>query len=363
MDTTTTTSNETQIEAQLETQPEMQLEMQTKIQIQNESGNHKQDSTEVIKTLPLWVEFFEDLKLVRGRSGNTIQAYRRDLELWAQYRDKSFGIEKNILGFFEFMKKHQLSTRSQARVISSIRSYYKFTESRGLKAPELRELRPPKVKAGLPKPLSVEEFEALYKACQLQGVDGEISDVELARSVRNQLTLIMLFGSGCRVTELIQLDLSDYHPVDKHLKIIGKGNKERLVPITEAVVEALDNYLTHYRQKLLKVTKDSTATDSVENAILINDRGHRPSRVDIWRWLAAWSEKAGFAEPIHPHRFRHGCATSLLENGADLRSIQMLLGHSSLQTTQVYTNVSQGHLRETIDEHHPLSDVSKSFDF
>lgn len=350
----------------------------------SDSSSKELNVAEILKVLPLWVDFFQDLKLVRGRSENTIQAYRRDLELWAKYRDKNLIIDKNILGFFEFMKRQGLSTRSQARVISSIRTYYKFAESQGVSSPELRDLKPPKVKAGLPKPLTLEEFESLFKACQVgeynliedSDLKIEINLMNQAKTIRNQLTLIMLFGSGCRVSELIQLNLSDYHPIEKHLKILGKGGKERLVPINDTVVEALDNYLSSYRQLLLKINKNlksdvnsseknTSLTENVlalnqeifnEESIIINDRGHRPSRVDIWRWLAAWSEKAGFSEPINPHRFRHGCATSLLENGADLRSIQMLLGHSSLQTTQVYTNVSQGHLRETIDQHHPLSE-------
>jgi integrase/recombinase XerD len=99
--------------------------------------------------------------------------------------------------------------------------------------------------------------------------------------------------------------------------------------------------------------------DEPTPAILINDRGHRPSRVDVWRWLAAWSAKAGFPEPVSPHRFRHGCATALLESGADLRSIQMLLGHASIQTTQIYTNVTTGTVAKTVDEHHPLSHLEK----
>lgn len=288
-----------------------------------------------MELLPLWVEFFEDLQHVRGRSQNTVMAYRRDLELFAQYKEK----ENSITGFYEFMKKHKLSPRSQARVISSLRTYYKFCESRGEAAPELRELRPPKVKVGLPKALSLEEFEKLLKASQIE---------DISKTKRNQLTLMLLFGLGCRVSELIQLNLEDYNETDRWLKILGKGNKERLVPLTDQLAGQLNDYIQNFRQDLLK-EKSST--------LLVNDRGHRPSRVDIWRWLAAWSHRAGFEEPVGPHRFRHGCATALLENGADLRSIQMLLGHSSIQTTQIYTNVTTQNLVKTVDEHHPLSQI------
>ncbi len=288
-----------------------------------------------MELLPLWVEFFEDLQNVRGRSQNTVMAYRRDLELFAQYREK----ESSISGFYEFMKKNKLSPRSQARVISSLRTYFKFCESRGQKSPELRELRPPKVKLGLPKALSFAEFEKLLKACQVE---------DSSRTQRNQLTLMLLFGLGCRVSELIALNLEDYNETDRWLKILGKGNKERLVPMTDQLAQQMRQYLQTARANL---AKDSTG------ALLINDRGHRPSRVDIWRWLAAWSARAGFDEPVGPHRFRHGCATALLESGADLRSIQVLLGHSSIQTTQIYTNVTTQNLVKTVDEHHPLSDL------
>lgn len=285
--------------------------------------------------LVLWVEFFEDLEHVRGRSLNTVMAYRRDLELWIEYRQKNSG----ILPFYDFMKKQGLSTRSQARVISSLRTYYKFIEANGHDAPELRELKTPKLKTSLPKVLSSEDFFKLLNASQVEVPE---------KTLRNQLVLLFLYGLGCRVSELVGLNLHDYSASAKWVKIVGKGNKERIVPLTDTLASHLDQYLKTARSTLLKESSQS---------ILVNDRGHRPSRVDIWRWLAQWSKVAGFAEPVNPHRFRHGCATVLLENGADLRSIQMILGHSSLQTTQIYTQVSSTKMKQVIDEHHPLSSV------
>jgi len=287
--------------------------------------------------LELWVEFFEDLEQIRGRSRNTVMAYRRDLELYEEYISKS----RNLSGFYEFMKKRKLSPRSQARVISSLRTYFKFIESRGKKAPELRELKAPKVKVGLPRILTPEEFRRLYAACETD---------EPARTARNQITLLLLYGLGCRVSELIGLNLQDYHEADRWLAVLGKGNKERAVPLTEHLNSELKAYIESARPKLIR-----HATSS----ILINDRGRRPSRVDIWRWLAAWSAKAGFDEPVNPHRFRHGCATALLEAGADLRSIQMLLVHASIQTTQIYTSVTTRNLTDTIEQHHPLAQLKE----
>lgn len=285
--------------------------------------------------LPLWIDFFDELQNVRGRSQNTVMAYRRDLELYIEHTKTS----KSVASFYEFMKKHKLSTRSQARVISSLRTYFKFCESRGHKCPELRELKPPKVKVGLPKVLTPQEFQQLFDAAE--GGDA-------MKTARNQLTLLFLYGLGCRVSELISLNVSDFNATDRWVKVMGKGNKERLVPLTEKLAAELTRYLQESRPSLVKENSPS---------ILINDRGHRPSRVDVWRWLAAWSLRAGFPEPVNPHRFRHGCATALLEGGADLRSIQMLLGHASIQTTQIYTSVTTNTMTRAIEEHHPLSQL------
>jgi integrase/recombinase XerD len=287
--------------------------------------------------LPQWVEFFDDLTHIRGRSHNTVLAYRRDLELYDEYLKETPSAD--MAGFYGFMRKKKLSTRSQARVISSLRTYFKFCESRGGKADELRELRPPKVKAGLPKVLTVDEFKALLQACLVENP---------FRAARNQITLLLLFGVGCRVSELIGLNLNDFNEVEGWLSITGKGGKQRIVPVTQVLVQELKTYLRDVRPQLLKESVDS---------ILINDRGHRPSRVDIWRWLAAWSAKAGFKDAVSPHKFRHGCATALLESGADLKTIQMILGHASLQTTQIYTSVTTQRLVDTVAKFHPLAKI------
>lgn len=287
--------------------------------------------------LPLWVEFFDDLENVRGRSRNTVLAYRRDLELYSDFHNTA----KPVVAFYGFMKEHGLSERSQARVISSLRTYFKFCEENKVAAPELRELRPPKVKAKLPKVLTEDEFKKLFASCELNDSN---------RTLRNRITLLLLFGLGCRVSELIALNLEDLNETQSSLTVTGKGQKQRLVPVSAGLLNDLKNYIRDVRPELVKDTTHS---------IIINDRGHRPSRVDIWRWLSAWSAKAGFSEPVSPHQFRHGCATALLESGADLRSIQMLLGHSSLQTTQIYTAVSTNKKSKTIEEHHPLSKMKE----
>ncbi len=301
------------------------------------SSNHTH-----IMNLPFWVEFFEDLQHVRGRSLNTVMAYRRDLELWALYQTAPGVTSLSVMGFYDFMKKQKLSVRSQARVISSLRTYFKFAESRGHEAPQLRELRPPKVNVKLPKSLKYEDFEKLFQSCKTEDEN---------KTARNHLTLLFLYGLGCRVSELIEMDVTDVSMTDRWVKVLGKGSKERLIPLSDLLFATLQNYLQNNRLQILK---------EKSQALFVNDKGHRPSRVDIWRWLASWSKKAGFDEPVHPHQFRHACATALLESGADLRSIQTLLGHASLQTTQIYTQVSQNKLNQTLDEHHPLSQLKES---
>lgn len=311
----------------------MMAHAQTKSHPDNEAESTQ--SLQHAEALPLWIDFFDDLQNVRGRSLNTIMAYRRDLELYIKFKMQN----QRLVEFYDFMKKEGLSSRSQARIISSLRTYFKYCETKGLKSDELRDLRPPKVKASLPKVLTQEEFKKLIVA-------SDVPDV--AKKIRNQATLLFLYGSGCRVSELINLSLNDFSPTEKWVKVLGKGQKERLIPLTEALYTMLEKYLSESRP----VLQDGATSN---NSLFLNDRGHRPSRIDIWRWLAAWSAKAGFSEPVHPHRFRHGCATALLEGGADLRSIQMLLGHSSIQTTQIYTSVTTQALAKEIDEHHPLS--------
>lgn len=285
--------------------------------------------------LPLWIEFFEDLEFVRGRSKNTVLSYRRDLELYEGYTKE----HKNIHNIYSFLKKKGLSERSQARFISSLRTYFKFCEFNGKPSPELRSLKLPKVKVSAPKAISMADFERLFQAVKIQ--DSE------PKTFRNQLLLLLLFGMGCRVSELIKVELKDIDLNEGYMKFFGKGNKERLVPLTEKLMADVKRFIKDYRPQLIK--------DSSIKSLLINERGKPMTRIDVWRWFAAWSSQAGFNDVIHPHQLRHTCATSLLEKGADLRSIQVLLGHSSIQTTQMYTKVKTSKLKQEVDEKHPFS--------
>jgi integrase/recombinase XerD len=287
--------------------------------------------------LPLWIEFFEDLEFVRGRSKNTVLSYRRDLELYEKFQEE----HSDIHFLYAFLKKQGLSERSQARFISSLRTYFKYCEFNGLPATELRSLKLPKVKVGAPKAISLADFERLFQAVKVQ--DSE------PKTARNQLVLLLLFGMGCRVSELINVELKDIDLDEGHIRFIGKGNKERLVPLTEKLMKDVKSYVHNHRPQLIK--------SADIKSLLVNERGKPMTRIDVWRWFSAWSALAGFPGVIHPHQLRHSCATSLLEKGADLRSIQVLLGHSSIQTTQMYTQVKTSKLKKEVDDKHPFSKI------
>ena len=282
------------------------------------------------------MDFFDDLKNVRSRSRNTVLAYQRDLKLFSVFLKK----HRDLGAVYQFMTKNRLSARSQARMISSIRTYYKFCQKMGDDVPDINQLHPPKVRGKLPSVLSLESFRKLMDASVVK---------DPYKTGRNHIVLTLLFGLGCRVSELVGFDLTDYHESETWLKVLGKGGKERIVPLTGYLLKELKIYLHQVRPHLVKGN---------EISIVVNNRGRRASRVDIWRWLEGWSGKAGFERTVHPHQFRHGCATALLESGADLRSIQKLLGHSSIQTTQIYTTVSTKKMQETVKRHHPLSSLT-----
>lgn len=278
-------------------------------------------------------QFLEELEI--HHSPHTLSAYKRDLALYSHFLKEN----TDMALLYEYIDKKGLSARSKARIISSVRSYFRFLESKGKKT-QLKKLSPVPVRSTLPKLISPKEFQKIYKAAY---------EENRHRSARNHITLLLLFGLGCRISEIIQINLQDINELDSSLVVTGKRNKQRMLPLTQDLFRQIRTYITQDRPALLKAHKT--------NSVLINNRGQRPSRVDVWRWLSLWSKKAGFTEVKSPHQFRHGFATSLLENGADLRSIQFLLGHSSIQTTQIYTSVKQDHLIQTIKKHHPLSSL------
>lgn len=282
-------------------------------------------------------EFLEDLQI--HRSHHTFVAYKRDLQIYTQFLKK----HTDISFLYEYINQKGFKSKSKARIISSIRSYFRFLESKGIKT-ELQKLNSVPIKTNLPKLISPEEFQKIYESSKVK---------EDYKTARNHITLLLLFGLGCRISEIIQLNLQDINELDNSLIVTGKRDKQRILPLTQNLFSNLNQYIQQHRPLLLKLKTAS---------LLINNRGKRPSRIDVWRWLSLWSKQAGFLEVKSPHQFRHGFATHLLENGADLRSIQCLLGHSSIQTTQIYTSVKKDYLQKTIQNHHPLSGLKTNID-
>ena len=282
-------------------------------------------------------EFFRTLQWNLCYSENTISAYKRDIYLYEEFLKK----QKDMRKFYEFLTSKKLSARSQARVISCVRGYLKFLQGKGKNVDGLEYLKLPRTHSKLPKFTTFDEFEQLLKAC--------VHTSEVI-TIRNRLVLFFLYGLGCRVSELVNLNLTDFNQPESWIQVVGKGKKQRLLPLSRELYKNLMYYLQESRGSL---------ASSTEPALFVNNKGRRPSRVDIWRWLKNWSLKAGFEEVKNPHSFRHGCATVLLEQGVDLRSIQKLLGHLHLQTTQIYTKVTSKHLKKTVDRCHPLSAIKK----
>ena len=291
-----------------------------------------------MSALILYEDFLRDLKFARNYSHHTLLAYKRDL---AYYRDFC-ATKQPLQEFYCFLSREKLSARSQARVISCVRSYFKFLQRRGHSSPGIKRLKLPKIKNKLPRAIHLREFKALWKACRA----GSAS-----LSLRNQLVLSFLYVLACRVSELVALNIQDFNESSAWIRVMGKGGRQRLLPLPKSLYHLLIVYLNKSRPLIGKPENP---------ALFFNNKGNRPSRVDIWRWLKAWSLKAGFNEVKNPHSFRHGCATGLLEKGADLRTIQKLLGHLSIQTTQIYTSVSSKKLKSAIDDFHPLSQMKKS---
>ena len=284
----------------------------------------------------LYEDFLREIQFNRRYSLHTVSAYKRDLTYYREFCKTGHPVEE----FYSFLDRKRLSSRSQARVISCVRSYLKFLHERGGSAKDIKKLQIPRAGKKLPKLICLKEFTDIWNACEGKSV---------CHQIRNQLLLAFLYGLGCRVSELISMNIQDFNEKEAWIRVTGKCDRQRLLPLPSSLLTLLDLYLKKSRPFLGKVSSPP---------LFFNNRGRRPSRVDIWRWLKAWSLKAGL-ENKNPHAFRHGFATGLLEKGVDLLSIQKLLGHLSIQTTQIYTSVSSQRLKKAIEKFHPLSKIKE----
>lgn len=284
------------------------------------------------------------LKVTRGLSPNSISSYVTDLVEYVEFLVKNYSIKdpnqitkQHIRNFIARLKRKHNTPASISRKMSAIRSFHKYLLLEKLVDANVSlGVSLPKKEKKLPTVLSVEEVDALMIA----------ADGDEPLEIRNKAMLELLYGSGLRISELLELKLSDLHIHMGFLNILGKGNKERIVPIGAEGTYALTRYLDKARPYLKKTPGD---------VVFVNSRGNAMSRVGFYKVLKTLSVRAGLMKDISPHTLRHSFASHLLENGVDLRVVQELLGHEDISTTQVYTHITKKQLKEVYDNYHPRS--------
>jgi integrase/recombinase XerD len=268
-------------------------------------------------------------------------AYARDLEKFALFSEKEERGTKDwdavsIRRFVLTLDRAGLQSRSIARHIVTLRQFFRYLQREGTVAANPTEhLESPRTWKVLPKHLRLEEAQALLDA----------PDHTSARGIRDRAILEMLYGTGLRVSELIALRLSDVHREEGVVRALGKGNKQRIVPLGKLGIAALEQYLAGARGSLLGPRQSPW--------MFVSRRGARLTRQSIWRLLRHYGRQAGIRKSVTPHLLRHSFATHLLARGADLRSLQMMLGHADISTTQIYTHVVAARLQEIYQQHHP----------
>ncbi|WP_029033707.1 site-specific tyrosine recombinase XerD [Salinimicrobium terrae] len=283
------------------------------------------------------------LKIERGLSANTIENYSLDVEKLIKWiyanniHESPVSISEEEVQQFVYSLAKNVNARSQSRIISGLRSFFNYLVFEDYrKTNPLELIESPKTGRKLPDTLSTEEIDALIAAIDLGKAEGE----------RNRAILETLYGCGLRVSELIDLRLSDLFFKEGFIKVIGKGSKSRFVPIAEAT----QKYINLYREY---VRSYQDIQKGHEDTLFLNRRGKKLTRAMIFTIIRQLSTASGIKKKISPHTFRHSFATHLLENGADLRAIQQMLGHESITTTEIYVHLDRSHLRKVMEEFHP----------
>lgn len=285
--------------------------------------------------------FLDHLRVERRLAAHTLESYARDLGALAAY---AAGIERpverldraELEAFVREQRGRGLAPRSVARLVAAVRGFYRFMVlDRRIDGSPADDLHPPRAWAALPKFLSLEEVDQLIAR----------PDLDRPIGVRDRAMIELLYATGLRVSELINVRLADLHLDEQYLTCVGKGSKERLVPIGEQAADWIRTYISDARKQLLKGRQSPK--------LFVNARGGPLSRVGFWKILKQYARAAGFAQRVSPHVLRHSFATHLLDRGADLRAIQLMLGHADLSTTQIYTHVLEARLRAVYDRFHP----------
>ena len=299
------------------------------------------------KKNPFLLEFLDYLSLERGLSENPISAYERDLSPFCEFlKHKESSLDKADLEavreYLKARKKEEWAATSMRRFHSSLRMWGTFKIERGeWNSNPFKLLETPKVEKRLPKGLSLEEINKILELPKLLNPLG----------ARDRAMIELLFAAGLRVTELLNLNINDVDLKIGYVRCFGKGSKERMVPIGSLCIK----YMEHY----LQTGRPSLGNEKSARALFLNNRGERITRQGFWKILRAYAKAAGIEREISPHHLRHSFATQLLEHGADLRSVQELLGHADISTTQIYTHVTSKQLKKVYDASHPRAKSNK----
>lgn len=281
-------------------------------------------------------EFIDYLRFEKKYSENTISSYKRDLNKTNTYIKKDFAKlnKKDIQNYIQKISKSE-NASSVSRCISTLKSFYRFLElNKYTSLNPLTTITNPKTVKKLPKILSEEEIEKLL-------------DINLKTDFdyRNKAMLELMYSSGLRVSELINLNVNDIDLSNASVRIFGKGSKERIIPLNDYAIDALNNYILNHRRSLFK--------HGESNYLFLNNHGNKMTRQGFFKILEKIAQEKGIKSELSPHTLRHSFATHLLKHGADLRSIQELLGHSDISTTQIYTHITSERLQKNYEEFHP----------
>jgi integrase/recombinase XerD len=288
--------------------------------------------------------FLMHVKVEKGLSVNTVSAYRRDLVKFERFAKKrKLALEAvtrdDLVDFLAGLYRERLESRTVARHLVTLRNFFRFSQIQdAIAADPSINLESPKIRRSLPGYLRLEEVERLLNQ----------PDAKTTLGVRDRAMIEVLYSTGLRVSELVGLRVSDLDGKSGCVRCIGKGDKERIVPVGRSALGMVDKYLRDARPQLLRQTKGANSA-----ALFVNRRGVPLSRVGVWKILSAYGRRAGLRVALTPHMLRHSFATHLLERGADLRSVQLMLGHADISTTQIYTHVVEERLKQVYKAHHP----------
>ncbi len=287
-------------------------------------------------------EFKIYLSIERNLSNNTVEAYIRDIKLvsiFLKNKKPVNVIRKDIINFINQINKENKSSKTQARILSSIKSFYNYLifDDKINENPSI-EIYSPKLEKKFPIVLTIQEIDKIISSIDLSIGNGE----------RNRTIIECLYSCGLRVSELINLKISEINFSEEYIRIIGKGNKQRITPINNNLIKYFNNYINHIRSKI-KINRKNI------DYLFLNRRGTKISRVLVFNIVKEACKKAGVKKNISPHTFRHSFATHLVEGGADLRAVQEMLGHSNITTTEIYTHLDTKYLKEEMANFHPRS--------